>query len=61
MMRYLHLIAILLVLVVLAFAGGTFISPNPAMGATAAEINRDAKSALEKLYAKSPSGTLPSA
>jgi lipid-binding SYLF domain-containing protein len=50
-MRYFHLIAILLVL---AFAAGTFISPNPAMGATAAEINRDAKIALEKLYAKSP-------
>ena len=53
-MRYLHLIAILLVLVVLAFAGGTFISPNQSAAATAAEINRDAKSALEKLYAKSP-------
>ena len=51
MMRYFRLIAILLVI---AFAAGTFISPNPAMGATAAEINRDARSALEKLYAKSP-------
>jgi lipid-binding SYLF domain-containing protein len=29
-------------------------SPNPALGATAAEINRNAKSALNKLYAKSP-------
>jgi lipid-binding SYLF domain-containing protein len=50
MMRYFHLIAILLVI---AFAAGILINPNPAMGATAAEINRDAKSALEKLYAKS--------
>jgi len=51
-MRYFHLTAILLVL---AFAGGIVISPNPAMGATAGEINRDVKSALEKLYAKSSS------
>ena len=50
-MRYFHLTAILLVL---TFAAGPFISPNPARAATAAEINRDAKSALEKLYAKSP-------
>ena len=50
-MRYFHLIAILLVL---AFAAGTLISPNPARAASAAEINRDAKSVLEKLYAKSP-------
>jgi lipid-binding SYLF domain-containing protein len=51
MMRYFHLTAILLVL---TFAAGPFISPNPARAATAAEINRDAQSALEKLYAKSP-------
>ena len=51
-MRYFHLIAILLVL---AFAAATLISPNPARAASATEINRDAKSALEKLYAKSPS------
>ena len=50
-MRYFHLTAILLAL---AIAAGTLISPNPASAATAAEINRDAKSALEKLYAKSP-------
>jgi len=50
-MRYFHLTAILLVV---AFVASTHISPNPAMGATAAEINRDAKIALEKLYAKSP-------
>ena len=50
-MRYFRLLAILLVL---AFTAGTLISPNPARAASAAEINRDAKSALEKLYAKSP-------
>jgi len=50
-MRYFRLIVILSVI---AFAAGTFISPNPASAATAAEINRDAKIALEKLYAKSP-------
>jgi lipid-binding SYLF domain-containing protein len=51
MMRYFRWIIISLVL---AFAGGIVTSPNPAWAATAAEINRDAKSALEKLYAKSP-------
>ena len=50
-MRYLRWIIISFVL---ACATGTFISPNPARAATAAEISRDAKSALEKLYAKSP-------
>jgi lipid-binding SYLF domain-containing protein len=49
-MRYFRLIAILSVI---AFAAGTLISPNPARAASAAEINRDAKSALNKLYAKS--------
>jgi hypothetical protein len=42
-MRYFHLIAIPLVLVL---AGGILIGPNPFQGATAAEINRDAPSAL---------------
>ncbi len=51
-MRYFRLIAILLVL---AFAASTFISPNPVRAATAAEINRDVKIAIEKLYAKSSS------
>jgi lipid-binding SYLF domain-containing protein len=50
-MRYFYLVAILLVL---ALAGGALITPNQSAAATAAEINRDAKSALEKLYAKSP-------
>lgn len=49
-MRYFHLTAILLVL---AFAAGPFISPNPARAATAAEINRDVQSALKALYANS--------
>ena len=52
MTRYFRLIIVLLVI---AFAAGTFISPHPAVAATAAEINRDAKSALENLYAKSSS------
>jgi len=52
MMKYLHLIAILLAL---AFAAGTLFGPNPAGAASAAEINRDVKNALEKLYAKSSS------
>ena len=51
MVRYFHLTAILLGL---AIAAGTLISPNPARAASAAEIDRNAKSALEKLYAKSP-------
>ena len=50
-MRYIHLIAILLVF---AFVAGTLLSPTPATAASTAEINREAKSALEKLYAKSP-------
>jgi lipid-binding SYLF domain-containing protein len=51
MTRYFHLTTVLLVL---TFAAGPFVSPNPARAATAAEITRDAKSALEKLYEKSP-------
>ncbi len=50
-MRNFRLIAILLVF---AFAACTLISPNPASAATAAEINRNAKKALDILYAKSP-------
>ena len=51
-MRYVHVTTIL---VVLALAAGSFMSPHFAAAGTAAEINRDAKSALEKLYAKSSS------
>jgi len=50
-MRYLHVVTI--VVLVLAIAAGTAVSPNQSAAATAAEINRDVKSALEKLYAKS--------
>jgi lipid-binding SYLF domain-containing protein len=50
-MRYLRMIAIFSVI---AFAAGTRMGPNPARAASAAEIDRDAKTALEKLYAKSP-------
>jgi lipid-binding SYLF domain-containing protein len=39
----------------LAFAAGTFMSPKSAEAATAAEISRDVKIALEHLYAKSAS------
>jgi lipid-binding SYLF domain-containing protein len=52
MMRHLHVTTILFVL---ALAAGTLISPNSAAAATAAEINRDVKSALEKLYGQSAS------
>jgi lipid-binding SYLF domain-containing protein len=52
MMRYVHLTTVLLVL---ALAAGSFMRPNSAAAATAAEINRDVKSALEKLYANSAS------
>ena len=51
-MRTLQLTTILLVL---AFAVGTFIGPNSAAAATAAEINRDVKGALERLYGQSAS------
>ena len=50
-MRYFRLTIVLLVL---GFTTDTLISPNPAQAASAAELNRDVKSALEKLYAKSP-------
>lgn len=50
-MKYLHLIIIMLVLV---FSAGTFVCPNIAVAATAAEIDRDVKISLEKLYSQSP-------
>jgi len=49
-MRTLRLTTLLLVL---AFAASTLIGANPARAASAAEINRDAKKVLEKLYKKS--------
>jgi len=51
MIRHFYLTAILLAL---ALALGSPIGANPARAASAAEINRDSKSALENLYAKSP-------
>ena len=39
----------------LALVAGTFLNPNPAAAASAAEINSDVKSALQTLYAKSSS------
>ncbi len=49
-MRYFHLMTILLVL---ALAGGALISPNQSAAATAAELNRDVRVALQNLYLKS--------
>jgi lipid-binding SYLF domain-containing protein len=51
MMRYFHLVTLLLVL---AFASSTLITPNPAAAASAAEITSDANNSLKTLYAKSP-------
>jgi lipid-binding SYLF domain-containing protein len=51
-MRYFRLTILLLVL---AFAGGALITPSQSVAASAAEISRDAKVALEKLYEKSSS------
>jgi lipid-binding SYLF domain-containing protein len=51
-MRHLRLTTILLVL---AFAAFTLISPNPARAASAAELSRDANNVLQKLYKKSSS------
>jgi len=52
MIKYFHLTAILWAL---ALVAGVLITPNQSAAATAAEINRDVKSALNNLYAKSPS------
>lgn len=54
-MKYFRLTTIL---VVLAFAIGALTTPNPAAAASAAEIDRDVKEALEILYAKSPSAKM---
>jgi lipid-binding SYLF domain-containing protein len=43
------------VLVALALVAATLISPNRAVAASAEEINRDVQTALENLFAKSPS------
>ncbi len=52
MLKYIRSVIICLAFLFLAF---TFFSPGPAYAASAAEINRDAKDALQKLYAKSSS------
>lgn len=54
-MKYFRLTTIL---VVLAFSIGALTTPNPAAAASAAEIDRDVKEALEILYAKSPSAKM---
>jgi lipid-binding SYLF domain-containing protein len=43
------------ILLAIVFTAGTFIPPNAAAAQTAAEIDRDVKSALKSLYAASPS------
>jgi lipid-binding SYLF domain-containing protein len=52
MIKYFGLATILLVF---SLTFGVFTTPNPAKAASAAEIDRDARKALEDLYAKSPS------
>lgn len=54
-MRYFRFIPILVVLAVTLLA---FAIPNPAAAASAAEIDRDARQALENLYAGSPSARM---
>jgi lipid-binding SYLF domain-containing protein len=49
-MRYLRLTTIL---AALALAASTVLAPNPALAASAAEIDRDAHRVLKKLYEKS--------
>lgn len=57
-MKYARLTTILLVLVYAAFSLGR---PNPARAASAAEINRNAQNALQKLYQESSSAKALSA
>lgn len=54
-MKYSRFTVILLACAVIM---GTLLCPNPAQSATAAQINRDAKGALQKLYAKTPSARM---
>lgn len=54
-MRYLCGIVILLFVVSVS---GVLISPNPAVAASAAELNRDIQIALKTLYSKSPSAKI---
>jgi lipid-binding SYLF domain-containing protein len=55
MIKYFHLTAVLLAL---ALVAGVLMTPNQSVAATAAEINRDVKIALEKLHAKSSSAKM---
>jgi lipid-binding SYLF domain-containing protein len=50
-MKYVH---VKVILFMLAFSAGIFICVNPAGAASAEEIDRNARSTLEKLYSKSP-------
>lgn len=43
---------------VFVLVAGLFVNPNPAESASAAEINRNAKQALEKLYEDAPSAKI---
>ena len=54
-MRYANLTTTLLVLAVVA---GAWIHPNGAAAGTAAELDREAKSALQELYAEIPSARM---
>lgn len=51
MIKYSHVKVILLVFI---FVAGTFVTPNATLAASAAQINSEVRSALKKLYAKSP-------
>lgn len=53
-MRYLHLT---LICFFILFVGNALVAPVPASGASAAEIDRGAWNALQKLYAQSPSAS----
>lgn len=55
MMRYLCGMVILWFVVSVS---GVLISPNPAVAASAAELNRDIQTALKTLYSKSPSAKI---
>ena len=51
-MKYFHVMSAILILLL---AGSMFVSPNPASGASAAEIDSSVRIALQNLYAQSPS------
>jgi len=49
-----HALLRLFIVVAALAAAATFVLPQPAAAATAAELNRDAQAALNSLYAKNP-------